>query len=78
MSCLNKLVLCVGFGSPTAGQEAEQILNLFLYPNPTASCPSVETEKSSKGIKEKLLESPESLGSVKATGDKSKAKYYRD
>lgn len=78
VSCLYKLVLCVGFGGPTAGQVADQISNLFFRPSPTVSCPSVKTEKSSKGRKQKWVESPESLGNVKATGENCKAKYSRD
>lgn len=78
VSCLYKLVLCVGFGGPTAGQVADQISNLFFHPSPTVSCPSVKTEKSSKGRKEKWVGSPESLGNVKATGENCKAKYSRD
>lgn len=78
MTCLNRLVLCVGFGRPRAGQVADQLSNLFFHPSPTVSCPGVKTEKSSKGMKEKWVESPGSLGDVKATGDNCKAKYYRD
>lgn len=75
MTCLDNLVLCVDFGSPPAGQVAGTFWQTkapmcisTLVSVPDVSCPSSKIEKGSKGMKDKRVESPESLGDMKATG----------
>ena len=60
MTCLDNLVLCVGFGSHPAGQVGGTFWQTsfpmcisILVPVPVVSCPSGKTEKGSKGMKEK-------------------------